>query len=73
MCILGLYVVMINGYPSSFFWVGRGLRQGCSLSPLLFILITDDLSLNIKEGKSLDLFKDLRLSNRVITIHLFFC
>lgn len=42
------YAVLINGSPSSFFPAARGLRQGCSLSPLLFILVMDSLSLHIK-------------------------
>ena len=32
-------VVLINGKPSSFFNATRGIRQGCPLSPLLFILV----------------------------------
>jgi len=42
------YVVLINGIPTPFFKAARGLRQGYSLSPLLFILIMDSLSLHIK-------------------------
>jgi len=37
------YDVVINGYPTYFFKARRGLRQGCSLSPLLFILAMDGL------------------------------
>lgn len=42
------FVVLINGLQSNFFLAARGLRYGCSLSPLLFILAMDSLSLHIK-------------------------
>jgi hypothetical protein len=43
------YAILINGEPSGFFNSGRGLRQGCPLSPLLFILIMEGLSLALKK------------------------
>lgn len=43
------YAIIINGIPSPFFHVERGLRQGCSLSPLLFILAMNSLSLHINK------------------------
>jgi hypothetical protein len=41
--------VLINGRPTSFFKSSGGLRQGCPLSPLLFLLIVEGLSRVIHE------------------------
>lgn len=66
------YDVLINGFPSSFYRADRGLRQGFSLSPLLFILFMDELSLKIKDAQSRDLFGGLFISPLVVITHLFF-
>lgn len=47
------YAILINGIPTSFFSAARGLCQGCSLSPLLFILVMDTLRLHIKRDVSM--------------------
>lgn len=44
------FSVIINGIPSPFFSTSRGLRQGCRLSPILFILAMNTLSLHIKKA-----------------------
>lgn len=51
------YAVVVNGYPSHYFGASRGLRQGCSLSPLLFILSIDGISLHIKKLSRKDILK----------------
>ena len=38
--------VMNAGFLSNYFKVSRGVRQGCPLSPLLFILIRNDLEIH---------------------------
>lgn len=43
------YAVIINGIPSHFFQAERGLRQGCPLSPLLFILAMNSVSIHINK------------------------
>jgi len=43
------FAVLINSKPTSFFKSFKGLRKGCSLSPLLFLLIVEGLSKTLKE------------------------
>ena len=45
--------VINNGFHSDFFPVCRGVRQGCPLSPYIFILCTEILCLRIKQDASI--------------------
>ena len=38
------FVGLINGRPTSFLKSKRGLRKGCPLFPLLFLLVVEGLS-----------------------------
>ena len=40
--------VIVNGDISPFFSLSRGVRQGCPLSPLLYVLIAETLAGNIR-------------------------
>eukprot|EP00253_Pinus_taeda_P004043 PITA_04043 len=45
---------MVNGRPTSFFQAQRRLRQGCPLSPFLYILMANSLSKNLAVEMSTD-------------------
>ena len=72
-CIsLANFVVLINGTLSKFFSASRGIRQGCSLSPLLFILVINGLSLMIVDSRDHRLIKRIKISSTFSLTHLLF-
>ena len=52
--------VLNNGHTSKWFRLERGVRQGCPLSPDLFILLAETLSCKIREN---DTIKGITISN----------
>lgn len=63
-CVTSMSIaVLVNGAPTSFFSCSRELRQGCPMSPLLFLLVIDGLSKLINLAQREGKIKGLKISN----------
>ena len=60
--------IINNGFTSDYFAVGRGVRQGDPLSPLLFILGLEILACSIREN---DKIQGIQIDNSEVTLTLF--
>ena len=45
--------VLNNGHATNFFTISRGIRQGCPISALLFILVAEIMSINLKRNNKI--------------------
>eukprot|EP01018_Ginkgo_biloba_P027299 Gb_05586 [translate_table: standard] len=66
------FVVLINGVASSFFDPLWGLRQGCPLSPYLFLLIVEGLSHTILEARRTGRLRGIKVGQDLYLTHLLF-
>eukprot|EP00253_Pinus_taeda_P030228 PITA_30228 len=66
------FAVLINGSASSFFNSQRGLRQGCPLSPLLFLLVVEGLSRLIHKARREGKVKGIEVAINLFISHLLF-
>jgi hypothetical protein len=60
--------VMVNKFHTDSFRIGRGVRQGCPLSPLLFTIAIEPLAELIRADERL---KGIKLGNRLIKVILY--
>jgi hypothetical protein len=67
------FSVQVNGKQGKFFTPSRGLRQGDPLSPYLFLLINEALSLTLKKAITDNELQGIKLSRNCPGVsHLFF-
>eukprot|EP00253_Pinus_taeda_P035974 PITA_35974 len=72
-CITSVsFAILINGATSPFFKGYRGLRKGCPLSPLLFLLVAEGLSQLICLAKREGTVKGLEVAVNMFISHLLF-
>lgn len=65
-------MVLINGTTSPFFKAERGLRQGCSLSSLIFLLVVEGLIQYLIEVVRRGDLQGLKLAPGITLTHLLF-
>lgn len=66
------FVVLISGSLSSFFRVFRGVRQGFSLSPYLFMLVAKALNILITKENQSQRINGFKITNLVTVTHILF-
>lgn len=66
------FEVLINEAPSNFLNMTRGLRQGCPLSPLLFLIVIDGLSRLMEFGMENKSIIGTKIANQCFISHLLF-
>ena len=63
--------VLVNGYASSIFFPSRGVRQGCPLSPLLFVLCIEVLAASLRANPSIVPLRLPNLSSSLPVVSLY--
>ncbi|XP_026398917.1 uncharacterized protein LOC113294756 [Papaver somniferum] len=64
--------VMVNGGPGGFFPIGRGLKQGDPLSPILFIIAQEILSRKLTQMVQEKKLIPMVTRNGILPSHIFF-
>ncbi|GJZ94122.1 RNA-directed DNA polymerase, eukaryota [Tanacetum coccineum] len=64
--------VMVNGSPTEEFQFYKGLKQGDSLSPFLFILVMESLHISFQRVVDAGVFNGITLSSSLHLSHMFY-
>jgi len=67
-----VFAILINGEVKKFIQSKRGLRQGYPLSPFLFILVMEGLSIMLKKGQAEGVQTGIKISRLIKILHLLF-
>ena len=60
---------LVNGRPTDFFKATRGLRQGCMISPFLYILMVESLSRKLLAEKEARYIPGIKIARGVDPIN----
>lgn len=60
---------LINGRPANFFKAKRGIRQGCPLSPYLYIIMAEALSRKLEDERLSGSIPGLKITSRLSPIN----
>ena len=72
-CITSInFSLLINGSPTHFFTASWGIRQGFPLSPHIFILVIEGLSLLLEDARKHGKVKGIKISKDLSLTHLLF-
>jgi hypothetical protein len=63
------FAVLVNDDPSGHFNPQRGLRQGCPLSPYLFVIAINELSIRLQEALHINSLSGISLGPNAPRIH----
>ena len=66
------FSLIVNGADSPFFESGRGLRQGCPLAPLLFLIVVEGLSRALLFVKDRGPYRGITFGNDISLSHVLF-
>ena len=74
---IGMYSVCLfrgpnKWIPIQFFFPCKGLRQGCPLSPFLFLLVAEALSKSLHNAREVRLIKGVKVENQIEITHVLF-
>jgi len=64
--------VLVNGTPTYFFKCHKGLRHGCMLSPLIFLLVIEALNKMMIQAVEAGTFQGLKVVVSTFISHLLF-